>query len=95
MRQEYKQYIIAFDRATIYVFQSRGFYDVSRMQVISGLTDSLDSDLMLADEMDLDELKLFYYEFQKYEVMTTSVVGQPKKHANHCYKVKHTSNAPF
>ena len=58
-----------------------------RLRCHLGLTDSLDPDLMLADEMNLDELKLFYYEFQKYEVMTTSVVGgQPKKHANHCYR---------
>ena len=64
-------------------------------QVISGfrchlaLTDSLGLDLMLADRMNLDDLKLFYCEFQKYEVMTTSVGdGQPKKHENHCYKVK-------
>ena len=76
MRQEYKQYIITFDRATIYIFQSRGFYDVSRVLIADAksfqafavildcMTDSLDPDLMLADEMDLDELKLFY-EFQK------------------------------
>ena len=32
-------------------------------------------------------LKLLYCEFQKYEVMTVSVVGsQPKKHANPSYK---------
>ena len=34
----------------------------------------------IPDNMNLDYLKLRYREFQKYEVMTTSVVGgQPKK----------------
>ena len=34
----------------------------------------------MRDKMNLDHLKLFYCEFQKYEVMTMSVVsGQPKK----------------
>ena len=38
-------------------------------------------------KMNLDYLKLLYSEFQRYEVMTMSIVGgQPKKHANPCYK---------
>ena len=38
-------------------------------------------------KMNLGYLKLLYCEFQKYEVMTMSVVGgQPKKHANPSYK---------
>ena len=37
--------------------------------------------------MNLGYLELLYCEFQKYEVMTMSVVGdQPKKHANSSYK---------
>jgi len=37
----------------------------------------------MPEKMNLDNLKLPYCEFQKYEVMTMSVVGgQPKKHAN-------------
>ena len=44
----------------------------------------------MPDKMNLDYLKLLYCEFQKYEVMTMSVVGgQPKKkkkHANTSYK---------
>ena len=37
----------------------------------------------MPDKMGLDYLKLLYCEFQKYEVMTMSVVGgQAKKHAN-------------
>ena len=38
-------------------------------------------------KMNLDHLKLLYCEFQKYDVMTVSVVGgQPKKHANPSYR---------
>ena len=51
--------------------------------------------------MNLDYLKLLYCEFQKYKVMTMSVIGgqpkkkkQKKKHANPSYKatkhIKHT-----
>ena len=41
----------------------------------------------MPDKMNLDKLKLFYCEFQKYEVMTMSVVGdQPKKHTNTSHK---------
>ena len=45
----------------------------------------------LPDKINLDHLKLLYCEFQKYEVMTMSVVGgQPKKHANpSCKATKH------
>ena len=45
---------------------------------------------LMPDRMNLDFLKLLYCEFQKFEVMTMSVVtvaGQPKKHANPSYKV--------
>ena len=40
--------------------------------------------LTVTHGLDLEQdLKLFYCEFQKYEVMTMSVAGgQPKKHAN-------------
>ena len=58
-----------------------------------GLTDTLDHDLMLLDNGNLDYHKLLYCEFQKYEVMTISVVGgqQKKKNANPSYKAtKHT-----
>ena len=49
----------------------------------------------MPDKMDLDYLKLLYCEFQKYEVMTMSVVGgQPKRHANPNYKAtKHIKRA--
>ena len=41
----------------------------------------------MPDKMNLDYLKLLYCEFQKYEVMTLSVVGgHPNKHANPSYK---------
>ena len=42
----------------------------------------------MPDTVNLNYLKLLYCEFQKYEVMTISVVGdQPKKqHANPSYK---------
>ena len=41
----------------------------------------------MPDKMNLDYLKLLYCEFQKYKVMTMSVVdGQPKKHTNPSYK---------
>ena len=71
------------------------------LQVISGfgyhlgLTDTrpqshagIDS---MPDKMNLDHLKQLYCEFQKYEVMTMSVIGgQPNKHANPSYKaIKH------
>ena len=36
--------------------------------------------------MNLDYLKLLYCEFQKYDVTTMSVEGQPKKHANTSYQ---------
>ena len=50
---------------------------------------------MMPEKMNLDYLKLLYCEFQKYKVMTMSVVGgQPKKHANLSYKatkhIEHT-----
>ena len=49
----------------------------------------------MPDKMNLDDLNLLYCEFQKYEVMTMSVVGsQPKKYANTIYKatkhIEHT-----
>ena len=41
----------------------------------------------MPDKMNLDHLKLRYCEFQKYDVMTMSVVGgQPKKQSNPSYK---------
>ena len=41
----------------------------------------------MSDKMDVDYLKLFYCEFQKYEVITMPVAGgQSKKHANPRYK---------
>ena len=41
----------------------------------------------MPDKMNLDDHKLLYYEFKKYEIMTMSVVGgQPKKHANPSHK---------
>ena len=44
----------------------------------------------MPDKMNSDYLKLLYCEFQKYEIMTMSVVGvQPKRHANH-KPIKHT-----
>ena len=54
----------------------------------------------MPDKMNLDYVKLRHCEFQKYKVMTMSVVGgQPGKHANTSYKAtKHiecTSNLLF
>jgi len=41
----------------------------------------------MPDKINLDYLKLVYGDFQKYKVMTMSVVGaQPKRHANPSYK---------
>jgi len=45
----------------------------------------------MPDKMNLDYFNLLYCEFQKYEVMTMSVVGgqqkkTTKKHANTSYK---------
>ena len=41
----------------------------------------------MPDKMNLDYVKLRHCEFQKYEVMTMSVVGgQPEKHAITSYK---------
>ena len=38
----------------------------------------------MPDKMNLEYLKVLYCEFQKYEVMTMSVVsGQSNKHATH------------
>ena len=59
-----------------------------------GLTDTLDHDLMLLDNVNLGYHKLLYCEFQKYEVMIISVVGgqqKKRKNANPSYKAtKHT-----
>ena len=51
----------------------------------------------MLDKMNLDHLRLLYCEFQKYEVMTMTVVGGwSKKHANpRCIKQQNISNALF
>ena len=82
-------------------FQSPGFYDVPRVlihvcQVIWHTWPRSHADIdPMPDKMSLDNPKLLYCEFQKYEVMTTSVLGgQSKKHANPSYKatkhIEHT-----
>jgi len=83
------------------VFHSCRFYDVPRVliadsrafQALAAILDYVTHLVSMScwhvpmpDKMNLD-LKLLYCEFQKYEVMTMSVVGgQPRKHANTSYK---------
>ena len=43
-------------------------------------------------EMNLDHLKLLYWEFQKYEVMMSLVRGQPKKCKNSNFLEAHSNN---
>ena len=87
---------------TVYIlFQSRGFYNVPWVLIadarsFQALSASLDWLTHLADptpdKMNLNYLKLLCCEFQKYKVMTISVVGGHKKklkeqkHTNPSYK---------
>ena len=91
---------------TIYIiFHSCGFYSVARVLItdarsFQSLTTILDQPWCLAgvdptaDKMKLDYLNLLYCEFQKYEVMTMSVVGG-RKHANTSCKGKKNMERTF
>ena len=53
-------------------------------------------DFDLVEFVNFNYVKLFYCEFQKYEVMTMSVVGgPPEKHANPSYKATKRNEGTF